>query len=63
MKLCDGKANEGVRRKRNEEANEVGSHVESHEECLINLQKVQNKNQKSTLSLILHILHFLKIRH
>jgi len=64
MKLCDGEANGGVNRKRNEEANGVGSHVESHEGCLVNLQKVQNKNQKSTPlpPLISHILHFLKIR-
>ncbi len=39
MKLCDEKENENVYRKRNEETNEVESHVESHEECLINLAK------------------------
>jgi hypothetical protein len=35
MKLCDGEANADVNRKRNREANGVGSHVESHEGCLV----------------------------
>ena len=37
MKLCEEEANGTVNKKLNEEANEVESHVGSHEECLVGI--------------------------